>query len=148
MQCAWEGSENRGERGNGLTLWGVWRVIRAREGRKRSKEQNFVGKEGGEAIRKEVEGEAEGGRGKGREKQIEGEMREEGGAGEWRALSPQYLRGAKLDSLMDKVLKSAEASRDKLPYGIGDQVTVRLACYIDILFLTHVTAVPRLACHN
>lgn len=63
-------------------------------------------------------------------------------------MSPQYLRGAKLDSLMDKVLKSAEAARDKLPYGIGAQVTVRLACYIEILFLTHVTAVPRLACHS
>lgn len=72
MQCAWEGSENRGERGNELTPWRVWRVMWVREGHKRSRAE-LCGERGWGGNKKRSRG-----RGKGREKQI-GEMREEGG---------------------------------------------------------------------
>lgn len=62
------------------------------------------------------------------------------------ALSPQYLLGAELESLVTEM--GTEVARDKLPYHRGDPVTVRSAYFIAVLILTLVTALLRLACHS
>lgn len=61
-------------------------------------------------------------------------------------MSPQYLKGAELESLV--TLKPVEVARNKLWNHIGDRVTVRSAYPIAILILTSVTAVLRSACHR